>query len=269
MSVIQPIDNRDGAVIYLPKVPETEGYSLATPELYTPTAAQENPLGTRCVIGERVFRYGKASSNGIARPHWLVQNRNIYNDDGLQDCHEGSSTAVATAIGDETIIYSDTNSNHIANFFRRGWAVLFYAVNTRVHQILSNTAAGTTMTLTLLDPIVEADSDGAIFATIHPNIYSKMERVHGGGSTQAGFVGVALAAFTASYYGWVQTWGPCYCTPQATLGNGAYERALIGNYDGSINVVTAPGAGSYHQRVGHALPEHQDDDQFFMLTIAP
>lgn len=260
----------DGAVIYLPSQPEAEGLAnLAAPDPYTPTVAQLYPLGTRAVIGERVFRYGKAGTNAIARPHWLVQNRNVYNDDGLKDCWEGSSTAVATAVDDTTIIFADTNSSHVANFFQRGWMILFYATNTRVHQILKNTAGGTTITFTLVDPIAEADADGAIFATVHPSIYSKMERVHGGGSTQAAFIGVALSPFTASNYGWIQTWGPCYCTPQATFGNAAYERAIIGNYDGSINVVTAPAAGSYHQRVGHTLPEHEDDDHFFMLTIAP
>lgn len=269
MPILQEIHSYDGAVVFLPKFADTEGVNLVTPDVYVATDGQEYPFGTRAVIGERVFRYGKASTNGIARPHWLVQNRNIYNDDGLQDCWEGSSTAVATAVGDTTIIYSDTNANHVANFFRRGWAVFFYAVNTRVHQILSNTAGGTTTTLTLVDPISEADADGAIYATIHPSIYSKMDYVHGGGSTQAGFVGVALGVFGASYYGWVQTWGPCYCSPSATLGNAAYERTIIGSYDGSIKLVEAITTDTYHQRVGWALPDHQDDDQFFMLTISP
>ena len=258
--------NHDGVVVYLPKKSETEGLvNLEVPDFYVPTAAQGYPYGTRAVYGERSFYYGKASANGIYRPGWLAQNGNRYNDDGLKDCWEGSSTAIASAVGDETIIYSDTNSNHVANFFRRGWIVMFYTANTMLLQILSNTAAGTTMTLTLADPITEADANGAIFATIHPSIYSKMEMVAGGISTQAAFVGGSLAAFTDSYYGWIQTWGPYYAVPQATFGNAAYERSIIANYDGSINIT----AGTSQQIVGYALPKHEDDDHFFMMTIRP
>lgn len=269
MPIRHSLINEDGSVIYLPKQAQEEGFSLEPPDPYAESVSQQYPLGTRAVIGERVFRYGKASTNGIYRPGWLAQNGNVYNDDGLKDCWEGSSTAVATAVADTTIAYADTNSNHIANFFQRGWIVMFYTANTRLHQILKNTAGGTSITFTLVDPIAEADADGAIFATIHPSIYSKMEQLAGGISTQAAVVGGSLIVFTASYYGWIQTWGPYYAVPSPVLGNGAYERTVVAKYDGSICLVPAPAAGNYHQRVGWVLPKHEDDDQFFMLTIAP
>jgi hypothetical protein len=269
MTVQYSVQSFDGVEVYLPKKAHEEGINLTPPNFYVPTVGREYPIGTRAMAGERVFRYCKASSTGVERAAWLAQNRNIYNDDGLQDAWEGGSTAVATAVGDETIIFADTNSNHIANFFQRGWMVMFYSANTRVHQILKNTAGGTTITFTLVEPIAEADADGAIFSTIHASHYSKVQQTVAGGSPAASFAGYPLAPFTGSYYGWLQTWGPAYCVPNATLGNANYERTVIGLLDGSIKLVNAVSAGNYHQRVGYALPQHEDDDQFIMLTIAP
>ncbi len=259
--------NHDGVCVYLPRQSQAEGLvNLEVPEFYAPTVAQEYPFGTRAVYGERVYRYGKASTDGTGPNSRLVQNGNIYNDDGLQDAWEGGSTAVATAVGDTTIIFADTNSNHIANFFRRGWIVMFYSGDTMTHQILSNTAAGTTMTLTLVDPVVVADGNGAIFSTIHPSIYSKMRMRAAGFSTQAAIVGYAPKEFTASYYGWIQTWGPCYVVATVTFGNAAYERMCTVAYDGSVRPTSFATA---EQRVGHLLPQHEDDDSFLMLTISP
>ncbi len=267
MPVTHDIRSNDGAVVYLPKNPEAESLpNLAIPNPYVPTSAQQYPLGTRAVIGERSFHYGKASTDGTGPNSRLVQNGNIYNDDGLQDAWEGSSTAVAAAVGDETIIFADTNSNHVANFFRRGWIIMFYSGDTMTHQILGNTAAGTTTTLTLVDPVVVADSDGAIFSTIHPSIYSKMRMRAAGFSTQAAIVGAALREFTASYYGWIQTWGPVYVVATVTFGNASYERMCTAAYDGSVRPTSYATA---EQRIGHLLPQHEDDDSFLMLTIAP
>ena len=131
MPIEHKVINQDGAVVYLPKNSNVEGLpNLAEPDPYVDTVSQAYPLGTRAVIGERVYHYGKASSDGITTPGRLAQNGSVYNDDGLQDSHEGSSTAVAIAVGDKSIIYTDTNSSHVANWFRRGWLIAFYSATT-------------------------------------------------------------------------------------------------------------------------------------------
>ncbi len=268
MSLTQPlIIDSSGAVVYLPKQADVEGLAnLAAPDPYVDTVDQDYPYGTRAVIGERVFHYGRASSDGITTPGRMAQNGSIYNDDGLQDAHEGSSTAVAIAVGDTSIIFSDTNSNHTANWFRRGWLIAFYSATTYPLQILSSTAAGTTSTYTMLDPFPLADGDGALFATVHQSIYAKMRNRAAGFSTQAAAVGMPLVIFAASYYGWMQTWGPCYCVATATFGNASYERLCTVAYDGSIRPTSFATA---EQRVGHLLPQLEDDDSFMMLQIAP
>lgn len=267
MSIEHDVRNFDGAVVYLPRMADVEGLAnLAIPDPYAESISQEYPYGTRAVIGERVFRYGKASSDGIANTGRLVQSGNIYKADGSEDCWEGGSTAVAVVPGDTSIIYSDTNSSHVKNWFRRGWLIAFYAIQMYTLQILSSTAAGTTTTLTMLDAFPEADSNGALFATLHPSIYSKMQNRQSGFSTQAATVGGALKAISSNYYGWTQTWGPFYCVATATFGNASYERFCTAAYDGTIRPTQY---GTAEQRVGHLLPWHQDDDSFMMLTIAP
>lgn len=237
-------------------------------DFYEESATQNFRIGTRRVQDERVFRYMKASSNGIARPNWGCQNMNIYKDDNLQDTWEGSMTGTAS-IGDVTITIADTNTNHGADHFAGGWVTAFYAVNTRIYRIRSSTASdGATVTLTLWDPIREAMS--ATFMTVHPSIYTKVERVHGGGSTTAATVCVSPIPVTGSYYFWGQTWGPCYCTPSgAAPGTGAYERLLSFNYDGSVVLTPAFAAGSYRQLAGYLLEYTQSGDNFFCLMIAP
>ncbi len=267
MPIEHKLINQDGAVVYLPKNSNVEGLpNLAEPDPYVDTVSQAYPLGTRAVIGERVYRYGKASSDGITTPGRLAQNGSVYNDDGLQDSHEGSSTAVAIAVGDKSIIYTDTNSSHVANWFRRGWLIAFYSATTYTLQILSNTAAGTTMTVTMVDGFPLIDANGALFATIHQSIYSQMRNRAAGFSTVAATVGMPSTIFAASYFGWMQTWGPCYTVATVTFGDQAYERMCTVAYDGSVRPTSFATA---EQRVGHLLPQIEDNDSFMMLQIAP
>jgi hypothetical protein len=227
-------------------------------------------FGTRGITEDgRVYRYCKATANTIARPYWGAQSRCYYAEGTADDCYEGDSSAAVT-VGDMTVTIADTNSDHVADWYADGYAVLFYAVNTRMVHILSSTAAGTTSTLSLAGGGIPETKTSAVFMTVHPSPYSQVERVHGGGSAQAATVCVPNTTVAASQYFWGQTWGPCYCTPQASaLGNASYARLVTFNYDGSINIIAAHSATSAHQIAGYLLPEHGAGDQFFMLTLAP
>lgn len=235
-------------------------------DFYEQSETSNFRIGTRRVQDERVFRYMKAGANAIGRPMWGCQNMNIYNNDNLQDTWEGSSTGTQD-IGDLTITIADTI--HGLNHFAGGWVTAFYAINTRIYRIRASTAtAGGVVVLTLWDPIREAMS--ATFMTVHPSIYTKVERVHGGGDTHAATVCVSPIPVTANWHFWGQTWGPCYCTPSGVApGTGAYERMLQFNYDGSVSLHGAFGAGSYAQFAGYLLEVTQSGDCFFELMIRP
>lgn len=246
---------------------------LSESEELETTVAQAHRLGTKGIMDNpgdsRVYHYCKATANGCERPYWGAQSRCAYNEGSSDDSYEGNSSAAVT-LHDKTVTIADTNSNHIADFFEGGYAILFYAVNTRMCHILKNTAGGTSMVLTLAGKGIPETKTTAVFMTIHPSPYSQVERVHGGGSAQAATVCVPNTVIAASRYFWGQTWGPCYCTPQgAAMGNASYARMVTFNYDGSINIIAAHSATSAHQIAGYLLPEHAAGDQFFMLTLAP
>jgi len=238
-------------------------------ESYEESVTQKYDIGTRRVQDERTFHYCKASANGCERAYWGAQNYNHYLSDGTADCFEGNSTG-NQIIGSVTLVIPDTNTAHTLDFFAGGWVVLFHAIQTQMARIRSSTASdGATVTLTLWDPLAIATT--ATFCTVHPSIYSKVERVHGAGDSKAATVCVPIIPITASYYFWGLTYGPCFAvaTP-AYPGTNAYERTVSWNYDGSISLTPAFGAASYRQIAGYLLPRiSADGDQFFMLTIAP
>lgn len=231
---------------------------------------QEQRLGQRGVTPDgRSYAYCHATANGCARPYWGAQSRCNYNEGSSDDSYEGNSSAAVT-LGDATVGIADTNSDHVANFFKDGYAIFFFAVNTRMVPIVKSTAGGTSSTLTLGGKGIPETKLTAVFMTVHPSPYSQVERVHGGGSSKAATVCVPNTVIAASRYFWGQTWGPCYCTPRAAaLGNASYARMVTFNYDGSINIIAAHSATSAHQIAGYLLPEHAAGDQFFMLTLRP
>jgi hypothetical protein len=84
-------------------------------------------------------------------------------------------------------------------------------------------------------------------------------------------VGVLVAKATApSMYVWVQTWGPCFASPQAAVGI-AGATGLYWRHDGSLDVENADAYVS-DQYAGFVLAEsstHTQAAPFFMLQILP
>lgn len=242
-------------------------------DIYEQSLTQNYHIGTRRVQDERVFRYCKASTLGCQRTYLGAQSTHIFKNDGTKDYWEGTVSGAQDA-GSYTVVILDTNSNHIADFFAGGW---FYVRSSSAamqwYRIRKSTAGGTSVTLTLWDPLVYATANG-VACMLVPSIYSSVERVHGGGSPTAATVCMPIIVVTASWYFWGQTWGPCGGTPsEAVPGTGSYERTLVFNYDGSIKLISAPAAGLYHQIAGYLLINPQDNPTaapvFFMLTISP
>lgn len=228
------------------------------------------PIGMRYAEADRVYRYCKASANGCAQPYWGAQDPHTYKSDGSKDCIEGV-TVGAKVIGDTTLVVADTVAAHVADFFKGGWAVLTVGSTIQMHQIKSNTAAGTTVTLTL-EKALAIDVAAGSQIQVFPSIYSSVERILGGGDTKGVTVCVPNIIVTGSYYFWGQTWGFCYGIPSEAFPRGSYENRLVFNYDGSIKLATS-GANLEHQTAGHRLFNYEDDPTgalvLYMLQISP
>jgi len=239
------------------------------------SATKLHRLGTRGVTEDgRVYYYCKANAtSGVARSYLACQSVNRYKVDGSQECWQGTLSA-ASAAGSFTLTSLDTTAAHVANFFEDGYVYLRpTSAAQQLYRVKSNTAAGTSMTVTLYEHL-KYDCATAGTIMVVPSPYSNVIRVHGGGEPYAPFVCMAnFAPITASYYFWGQTWGPCMATWSSGDGTGQNERNLQFNYDGSVSLMEAPAATKYSQHAGYNLM-YQTDAQtngliLIMLEIRP
>lgn len=218
----------------------------------TESATQLYRLGTRMQLPDgRVYRYCHAhATNGVARSYLGCQNLNSYKQDGSEDYWQGTLSAESVA-GATTLTTLDTTSAHVADFFKDGFVYLrpTSAAQTFM-RVKSNTAGGTSITFTLYEPLKYTCASAGVIMAV-PSIYSKVSRVHGGGTTQASTVCVAnFAPITADYYFWGQTWGECMGTMSEGDASGSYEDRLVFSYDGSIKLAPAVTASNVNQLAG-------------------
>ena len=196
---------------------------------------------------------------------------------------QGSEQVVlgaAAAAGDTTVTLATTATSGAAGTgltavdeYAGGNIVLFKAGvdKPQVRGIVGNTARAATgvvnMTFTLDSPLslaLAVTDVGEAMAS--PWSYLVQD-------TQIGHpvVGVATVIGTAGQYIWVQTWGPCFVSPQSGVGvagaTGCYWR-----HDGSIDTYANIGTYVSTQYAGFVLAEaiaHTQGAPFFMLQIQP
>lgn len=248
------------------------GYgNLALPDIRDVDATQKYPVGTKLLDSERVFYYAKASAVGVTNTDFGVKN-------GLRQHVAYTTVAVAAAAGDTTLVIDvdtdDYNSGVIAaNEMAGGFVVVFnHDSDAFVCRILENTAtAGAEeMTLTLHDELPVAlvvDVDHAE-CMAHPFFGCETNT-----DAEEPVMGVAHAKVTASYWFWLQTWGPVWLAPQGQVGDAGHDHQVVFRHDGSIdehdysdtNVTKQQHAGF---TLSHALAGGQAA-AFVMLQICP
>ena len=272
--VLHKLLNKDGRYIVLPawKGGQEGITNLQVPDdISDIDSVQKYPVGTKLLDGERVFYYAKASAVGVTNTDFGVKN-------GYRQHIAYTTVAAAAVIGSRILVIDvdtdDYNSGVIAaNELAGGFVVIFgHDSDAKVCRILENTAtAGAAeMTLTLQDEITAtlvADSDHAE-CMAHP--FSACETNTDG---EEPVVGVAPIKVTASYWFWLQTWGPCWLAPQTEVGDAAYDHQVVFRHDGSLdehdyndaNTIKAQHAGFC---LSHALAGGQAA-AFIMLQICP
>lgn len=238
-------------------------------------SAKEFRIGTRGITEDgRVFRYCRASSNGISRPFWGGQCGFKYDTAETYDCLE-STTSTAKVAGDFELTAVDTNTDHVADWFAEGYAALTVGSIIQLYRIRKNTVghATTAVVFTLYDPLpIDVASGSQI--QVFPSIYGSINTHHGlTGATERIFVCMPISTVTASYYFWGQTWGPCYGIPTATFSRTGYSHELFFSNDGGVQFRAASADGVRAQRAGHRLFDYQEDPTgvliFFMLELQP
>ena len=187
--------------------------------------------------------------------------------------------AAATA-GDTTVILTTSATSGAAGTgltavdeYKGGTLVLFKAGvdKPQIRGIMGNTARAATgavdVTFTLDSPLtldLAVTDVGEAMASPWAYLVQDVEISHP-------VVGVATVVGTSGQYIWVQTWGPCFVSPQSGVG----VTGQVGcwwRHDGSLDVYANIGSYVSTQYAGFVLAEaiaHTQGAPFFMLQVTP
>jgi len=278
--VIHKLINKDGKYVQLPPYRAGEaGYgNLAIPSQFTESAIQEYPLGTRLVVGDRVYRYCK---------YGAACARTVNAAFSVVDMFEADVNTYGAAVAGDTTIEVDGASagSPVKDAWAGGYLSVLGSSQTyrTIMQIISNKAATATdpypVELTLEQPL-PFDLGDNVSCTIFPNLYSDVRTMYAIGNgayyTCVGWPARTISA--ANYYGWVQTWGPCFTNRAAEDLSAGGDRDLVVVGDGAVRVVdkmvnAGAATGESFQRVGFSLainiPTAGNGCGWFYMQIAP
>lgn len=225
--------------------------------LYKTSSVPLAELGSRLVVGDRVFRYTVAAGAINAGDLAQVGAVNVLN-----------VTAGGTDPANNKAFTFYSALARAADFYAEGmvYAQSGTAANMgHMYRIKSHPAVATTsnVTLTLYDPLVKALNVTDKWSIIQ-NVYRDVVQMAGGTAAPAG---VAPILVTSADYFWLQTWGPC----NVKVGAGAAAgMALVPDVTGQVlglvqsNTVNAKAIVGYNVQIFTA-----SERGLIFLTIAP
>ena len=221
------------------------GDQVATPQggqsIYKSSTVPLAELGSRLVVGDRVFRYAQC---GLVPP----------NAGDLVELGAGfvlSVTGAATGgIAGDKAIYWFSTTNVAKDYWAEGSICANSGTATSVgfqYRIKSHAAIATTSTGTLLlyDPLVVSNAATSKWS-IFQNPYKGVTQMTGGTNIA---MGVAPIVVTTNDYFWLQTYGPCEVKCAAVAGVG--DPCAAGVTGQVMALATTDGAVTH--TVGYAM----------------
>jgi len=231
---------------------------LTAKEVITPTSTQRCPLGTRGATADgRIYHYAKAGETALTKG--LLCTSLVPANSWSNATYAYLSTPFLTAIGStsvpvtsRTLQFSSTGGATLTiakDYFKDGW-VWVSGTSTAAGQqmqIKTNTVASSgssgssaEVSVTFADghylaevvstadwfSMVKNEYDGVIIATTTT-------------APTAKFLGVPNCKVTASYYFWIQTWGPCPVKAEAAAISGNKLIVSSTSVAGTIAGITA------------------------------
>jgi hypothetical protein len=242
-------------------------------EVTTESASPKFALGTRHVLGDRVFRYAHVKSD--AKPGWAANTLRrgsvcvSYNTASIE---KGTQLGALTT-GAESVLWTVVQRSVLKDQFKNGYLLMQGGY---VKGIESNNAEvkGNTIALKLKEPLTEADASSGNYGILCEGLYSNvMERTYG--NTGPGLiVGVPVADLTEGYYGWLQTWGPCgVIGTAATLNDSGQVTGEAPSLDTSSTnqiIATNPAMTQEERIIGYNVPYNTtnwDNESYKMLFL--
>lgn len=176
--------------------------NITAQDTFTSTADQYHALGTLAMTADgRRFRYCQVGASDLVAGNLIQGAAPIAN--------HLANTPPAVAVGATSFSYTPGATAGAANLYAEG----FLQVDTTpgngyTYQVSGHAAisSSTAFTLYLKDPIQVALTTSSRVGLM-PNAWKNV--IQTPTTITAKVVGVAPAALTATYYGWLQTYGPC------------------------------------------------------------
>ena len=196
-------------------------------------------LGSRRVVGDRVFRYAKAGGGGGVTAGNLVQAP----DENSGEISVVQTTAGHHDIGQRTLnLYSSGSVG--SGDYAEGYVFVCSGTSPGpIYRIQSHgdIAATSTGTLKLYDVLVTTHT-AADQVTVLRNMYKGVIEFAAVGAVP---VGVSPITVTTNDYFWVQTWGPCSVLNSSGAAVVAKGGILFPGTTGAVQSATTAGIGPY------------------------
>jgi len=178
------------------------GLTITAQDTFTASSTQQHPLGTLATTTDgRRFRYAQAGASDTVAG-------SLYQGAAPLANHL-ANTPPAVAVGATSFSYTPGATAGAANLYAEGYLQVDTTPGNGYTYVVSGHAAissSTAFTLYLRDPIQVALTTSSRVGLI-PNAWKNI--IVAPTTLTAKVVGVAPAVITATYYGWVQTYGPC------------------------------------------------------------
>lgn len=254
----QSLVSKNGAVLWLP--PNIVGDRLFTgdPDVYDQSSTQLFPLATKLEYADgRVFRYGKFGATSTGAPMArLVGNANLCpgaTGEPDVDGFEGDPYTAA-AVGD-TDVDLEIATAYAENFFEDGMLACYPSGHYCTYRIAGNDLGNGTYCRVYLDEPLKTALAADTGITAYKSRFSQLKQLGAEAASYVSALGVFLGdTFTADYFGWIQTKGPCIITPTAYFGDSANERLCVAvPSDGTIGTAASYDPSSGYQIVGYLL----------------
>lgn len=225
--------------------------------VYKNSSIQLAELGSRKVVGDRVFRYAKAG--GAITAGTVLENKaeTLISVTGGGTAASGGKTFTwyaATAMSKDTyaegyLVCGSGTASHMGHMYR-----------IKSHAAIAKTTNGT---LNLYDPL-QLIGDVVDEYCIMQNPYINVQLCTTGAATLVS--GVAPIDCTTNDYFWLQTWGPA----NVKCGAAAKADMVMADVTGQCIAFTNSSAGAAQIIVGHTLVDATASEWGLVyLTIAP
>jgi len=229
---------------------------------------QGYPAGTKFEIGERVFRYAKFGDDDAgavwgAGTGQQLDHATLIGSTALEVSTVMRTTAANVA---EVLI---TEALVTANQYAGGWLIVQNGSKTWAALILGNTASDASDYVTLYMEAATPEELTSSYTTMLTKYAWHGVVRHSGAAANMGYQilgvwpGFRRAADTEGYWGWIQTWGPCFGVIATSHQGDAHAERMLVAKNGAMQCE----ASTQNQIIGYYMQEYDASTLAYPLVF--